>query len=100
VTGSTEHAPGDDIVTTILVDPTGKANNQGEPIEVDFRVENENGRYVVIDVSIAGVFLAQEEHDEFTSFLHENHESVQALISNLNALTQRLHSGGHSTPTH
>ncbi|MGD0191755.1 MAG: ABC transporter substrate-binding protein [Rhizomicrobium sp.] len=100
VTGSTEHAPGDDIVTTILVDPSGKANNQGEPIEVDFRVENETGRYVVIDASIAGVWLALEERDQFTAFLQENHDSVPALISHLNALTQRLHSGGPNTPTH
>jgi phospholipid transport system substrate-binding protein len=100
VTGSTERAPGDDIVTTILVDPSGRANNQGEPIEVDFRVEGQNGHYVVIDASIAGVWLALEERDQFTAFLEENRNSVPALISHLNALTQRLRSGGANTPTH
>jgi phospholipid transport system substrate-binding protein len=100
VTGSTERQPGDDIVTTILVDPSGRANNQGDPIEVDFRVEGENGHYVVIDASIAGVWLALEERDQFTAFLQENHDSVPALISHLNALTQRLRSGGANTPTH
>jgi phospholipid transport system substrate-binding protein len=100
VTGSTEHAPGDDIVTTILVDPTGKTANQGDPIEVDFRVENESGRYVVIDASIAGVWLGLEERDQFTAFLQENHDSVPALVSHLNALTQRLRNGGANTPTH
>ena len=99
VTGGTERAPGDDIVTTVLVDPTGKTTNQGEPIEVDFRVESDRGRYVVIDASIAGVWLALEERDQFTSFLQENHASVPALVSHLQALTRRLRAGGPSTPT-
>lgn len=99
VTGGTERAPGDDIVTTVLVDPSGHSSNQGEPIEVDFRVESGNGRMVVIDASIAGVWLALEERDQFTAFLQENRESVPALISHLQALTKRLRSGGPGTPT-
>lgn len=99
VTGATERAPGDDIVTTVLVDPSGHTSNQGEPIEVDFRVLNDNGHYVVIDASIAGVWLALEERDQFTAFLQENRDSVPALISHLAALTQRLRTGGPSTPT-
>jgi phospholipid transport system substrate-binding protein len=99
VTGGTERAPGDDIVTTVMVDPSGHTS-QGEPIEVDFRVVTENGHYVVIDASIAGVWLALEEQDQFTAFLQQNRDSVPALISHLQALTQRLRSGGASTPTH
>jgi len=96
VTGATERQPGDDIITTVLVDP--HATNQGEPIEVDFRVESDNGHYVVIDASIAGVWLALEERDQFTAFLQENHDSVAALVSHLDGLTRRLRSGGPSTP--
>ncbi|HEY2445629.1 MAG TPA: ABC transporter substrate-binding protein, partial [Rhizomicrobium sp.] len=48
-TGATEHGPNDYIVTTVLVDPTGKTEAQGEPIQVDFRVDSTNGRFVVID---------------------------------------------------
>jgi|HubBroStandDraft_6_1064221.scaffolds.fasta_scaffold65089_2 phospholipid transport system substrate-binding protein len=99
VTGGTERAPGDDIVTTVLLDPNGHSS-QGEPIEVDFRVENESGHSVVIDASIAGVWLALEERDQFTAFLQENHDSVPALVSHLQALTQRLRGGGPNTPTH
>jgi len=99
VTGTTPHAQGDDIVTTILVDPSAHTNGQ-DPIEVDFRVLTDNGRYVVIDASIAGVWLALEERDQFTAFLEENHDSLPALISHLNALTRRLRGGGPNTPTH
>jgi phospholipid transport system substrate-binding protein len=100
VTSSTVHAANDYIVSTVLVDPTGKTDSGGGPIEVDFRVLYDNGRYVVIDVSIAGVWLAIEERDQFSSFLEENNDSLPALITHLNALTQRLRSGGPSTPAH
>jgi phospholipid transport system substrate-binding protein len=100
VTGSTAHGPNDYIVTTVLVDPTGKTEAQGEPIEVDFRVDSTNGRYVVIDASIAGVWLALEERDQFTAFLEENNGNLDGLITHLNTLTNRLRGGGPSTPTH
>ena len=63
VTGSTARGPNDYIVTTTLVDPTGRTEAQGEPIEVDFRVDSSNGRFIVIDASIVGVWLALEERD-------------------------------------
>lgn len=99
-TGATAHGPNDYIVTTVLVDPTGKTEAQGEPIEVDFRVDSTNGRYVVIDASIAGVWLALEERDQFTAFLEENNGNLDGLTAHLAALTNRLRGGGPSTPTH
>lgn len=98
VVGATEHGPGDYIVKTVLVDPTGRTEQQGEPIEVDFRVDGNNGRYVVIDAAIAGVWLALEERDQFTAFLEENNGNLGALIAHLNMLTNRLHGGGPATP--
>ena len=99
-TGATTHGPNDFIVTTVLVDPTGKTEAQGEPIEVDFRVDSTNGRFVVIDASIAGVWLALEERDQFTAFLEENNGNLDGLTTHLNMLTNRLRGGGPSTPTH
>ncbi|HEX4160789.1 MAG TPA: ABC transporter substrate-binding protein [Rhizomicrobium sp.] len=98
VVGGREHGPGDYIVQTILVDPTGRTEQQGEPIEVDFRVDNSGGRFVVIDVAIAGVWLALEERDQFTAFLEENNGNLGALITHLNELAVRLHGGGPATP--
>jgi phospholipid transport system substrate-binding protein len=99
VVGGSEHGPDDYIVRTILVDPTGRTEQQGEPIEVDFRVDNGNGRFVVIDVAIAGVWLALEERDQFTAFLEENNGNLTALINHLNELAVRLRNGSPSTPT-
>ncbi|HEX9159434.1 MAG TPA: ABC transporter substrate-binding protein [Rhizomicrobium sp.] len=100
VAGSTVHGPGDYIVRTQLVDPTGRTEQQGEPIEVDFRVDGTPGRYVVIDAAIAGVWLAIEERDQFTAFLEENNGNLNALIGHLDTLTNRLRVGGPTTPTH
>jgi phospholipid transport system substrate-binding protein len=98
VVGGSEHGPDDYIVRTILVDPTGRTEQQGEPIEVDFRVDGGNGHFVVIDVAIAGVWLALEERDQFTAFLEENNGNLNLLISHLNTLTQQLRGGGPNTP--
>jgi phospholipid transport system substrate-binding protein len=98
VVGGSEHGPGDYIVRTILVDPTGRTEQQGEPIEVDFRVDGTPGHFVVIDAAIAGVWLALEERDQFTAFLEENNSNLAALISHLEALTARLRTGGPNTP--
>ena len=89
VTGSTERAPGDFIVTTVLVDPLGQAKNQ-EPIEVDFRVLNDNGHLVVIDASVVGVWLAIEERDQFSAFLQQNNDNLPALVGHLKQLTEQL----------
>lgn len=98
VTGSIERAPGDDVVNTVLVDPNQRANGQ-EPIEVDFRVVSDNGRFVVIDVSIAGVWLALEERDQFTAFLQQNNDNIPALVSHLEALTTQLRNAGTTANT-
>jgi phospholipid transport system substrate-binding protein len=98
VTGGREHGPGDYIVQTTLADPTGRTEQQGEPIEVDFRVDSANGRFVVIDVAIAGVWLALEERDQFTAFLEENNGNLGGLITHLNELATRLRGAGPSAP--
>ena len=100
VVGGSEHGPGDYIVRTVLVDPTGRTEQQGEPIEVDFRVDGAPGHYVVIDAAIAGVWLALEERDQFTAYLEENNGNLNGLINHLSALTMRLRAGGATTPTH
>jgi phospholipid transport system substrate-binding protein len=92
VTGSTERRPGDYIVNTRMVDP--HQNTGEQPLRIDFRVSKDHGKFVVIDVSIAGIWLAIEERDQFTSFLNEHNNSLPALIAHIRQLTQQLHHGG------
>ena len=89
VMGSQERAPGDTIVTTQMVDPNDQSGQQ--PLEVDFRVLTDNGRFVVIDFSVAGIWLAIEERDQFSSFLGQNGGSIPTLINHLHELAKSYH---------
>ncbi len=86
VTGSQEHGPGDTIVMTQLIDPNDHSGQQ--PLEVDFRVLSDNGRFVVIDFAVAGIWLAIEERDQFSSFLGQNDGNIPVLISHLHELAK------------
>ncbi|MBI3677591.1 MAG: ABC transporter substrate-binding protein [Proteobacteria bacterium] len=88
ITGSVERSAGDYVVSTVMVDPDKTA--KGEPVQVDFRVVQDNGKWVVIDVSVVGVWLAIEERDQFTAFLAQHNNDVKALIAHLNTLTTEL----------
>jgi phospholipid transport system substrate-binding protein len=89
VTGSQEHGPGDTIVQTQLIDPNDHSGQT--PLEVDFRVLDDGGKFVVIDFSVAGIWLALEERDQFSSFLGQNGGSIPTLISHLKELAKSYH---------
>jgi phospholipid transport system substrate-binding protein len=88
VTNSTMRAPTDYVVTTQLINPNDHSGQA--PLEVDFRVRTDTGRPVVIDVSVAGVWLSVEERDQFVSFLGQNNENVKSLISHLSELAKQF----------
>lgn len=86
VMGSQQRAPGDTIVTTVMIDPNDKSGQP--PLEVDFRVLGDNGKYVVIDFSVSGIWLALEERDQFVAFLGQNNGSIPLLITHLKELAK------------
>lgn len=92
VTGSIERSPTDELVTTVLVDP--HAPRGQEPIEVNFRVYNTNGKYIAVDIVVAGLDLAITEQDDFSSFLAQHNNNLKLLIANLKQRTQHVHETG------
>ncbi len=96
VTGATARAADDYVVNTTLVDPND-ADSRRNPLQVDFRVQMENGHFVIIDVAVAGVWLALEERDQFAAFLNEHNGDVGALARHLQGLAADLRSGAHPT---
>jgi phospholipid transport system substrate-binding protein len=88
VTGSTNVGPEDDVVRTVLVDPHDRTGQQ--PLEVDFRVKSDTGRPQVVDFSVGGIWLGQEERDQFTAFLGQNNGDIQALIAHLGDLARQF----------
>jgi phospholipid transport system substrate-binding protein len=88
VTGSQQRSNDDFIVATQLIDPSDKSGQQ--PLEVDFRVRTDSGKPVVVDFSVAGIWLALEERDQFTAFLGQNNGNIHTLISHLNDLAKQF----------
>ncbi|MGZ5921865.1 MAG: MlaC/ttg2D family ABC transporter substrate-binding protein [Rhizomicrobium sp.] len=88
VTGSQTRAPDDFIVATQLIDPNDKSGQQ--PLEVDFRVRTDSGKPVVVDFSVAGIWLALEERDQFTAFLGQNNGNIHTLNSHLSELAKQF----------
>jgi phospholipid transport system substrate-binding protein len=91
VTGSQARAADDFIVATQLIDPNDKSGQQ--PLEVDFRVRTDSGKPVVVDFSVAGIWLALEERDQFTAFLGQNNGDIRTLNSHLSELAKQFRNG-------
>ncbi len=85
VTGSTAAAADDAVVATVLNDPGGRNGMQ-----INFRVRSNTGAPVIVDFSVAGMWLAPSERDQFVAFLDQNNGNVPALIAHLDALRAGL----------
>jgi len=83
VTGSSERAPGDFIVNTVMVD----ANGGQQPLQVNFRVRTDSGKPELTDFSVAGIWIALSERDQFAAFLGHNKGDVKNLIAHLQQVT-------------
>jgi len=57
--------------------------DQGEPAKVLWRVREKNGTYKIVDIVIEGVSLAQASRSEYTAFIKNNPNGIDALIANL-----------------
>jgi len=89
VTGSIQRAPGDFVVQTVVLEPAG--GQAGD--EVDFRVSDSGGKLQVIDASVAGVWLALQERDQFTAFLAQHNNDVKALAADLVSRAAAIRAG-------
>ena len=91
VTGSQARTSDDFIVSTQMIDPADHSGQ--EPLEVDFRVRTDTGKPVVVDFSVAGIWLALEERDQFTAFLGQNNGNISMLVSHLAELAKQFRNG-------
>ncbi|HKX63953.1 MAG TPA: ABC transporter substrate-binding protein, partial [Rhizomicrobium sp.] len=70
VMSSRERAPGDFVVTTNMVG----ANSA--PMEIDFRVRTDGIKPVLVDLGVAGIWLALAQRDEFLSVIAQNNGDI------------------------
>jgi len=88
VTGSSQRAPADFIVSTKLQDPHDHSGQP--PLEVDFRVRTDAGRPEITDLSVMGVWLALSQRDQFVSYLAAHSGSVPNLTAHILEVTAQL----------
>jgi len=83
VISSRERASGDFVVTTNMV------GRGGAPLEVDFRVRTDGAKPLLVDVAVAGVWLALAQRDQFLATLAQNNGDIKALTAHLQAVSAR-----------
>jgi phospholipid transport system substrate-binding protein len=81
VTGSSQRAPDDFIVNTVMIDPGDRSGQR--PLQVDFRVRTDSGKPELIDISVLGIWLALSQRDQFVAFLAQNRGDVKALTAHM-----------------
>jgi phospholipid transport system substrate-binding protein len=88
VTGSVQRAADDVVVNTDVVNP-GAPNAQ--PLKAAFRVrKTSDGRPIVTDIQVEGVWLALSQRSDFTGFLQQHGGRLPELTSDLQRQTQLL----------
>ena len=83
VTGSVVRRPGDVIVNSMVV-----GGRQSKPVAVAWRVIGGGASWKVIDVQVAGVWLAITEQQDFVSTIDNAGGNVDVLIRQLQAKLQ------------
>ena|ERR1019366_1765664 len=89
VTGSSARTPDDFIVNTVMVDPKDHSGQQ--PLQVNFRVRTDGGKPELTDFSVAGIWLALSQRDQFGAFLAQNKGDVKALTAHLQQVAASYH---------
>jgi phospholipid transport system substrate-binding protein len=88
VTGSTSLGANETMVKTVTVDPKKPG---AKPFEVNFRVQNNGGREIVVDFSVEGVWIRELERNDFTSYLGQKNGDVKALSAMLKQKAAQQH---------
>jgi phospholipid transport system substrate-binding protein len=89
VTGSVPRATDDVVVNAVVVNP--KAASGQQPIRVAFRVrKTTDGRPIITDLEVEGIWLALSERSDFNGFLQQHGGSVSALADNLRAQADQV----------
>ena len=97
VTGSAQRAADDVVVSTDVVNP-GAPN--GQPLKAAFRVrKTSDGRPIVTDIQVEGVWLALSQRSDFTGFLQQHGGRLPDLTSDLQRQTQLLRNAARATGT-
>jgi ABC-type transporter MlaC component len=100
VTGSAKDGPNEYVVTVELVSAGQQQQDdpQNQPIEMDFRLVDDGGHFIVSDIAVEGVWLGQQERSRIDDYLLETDGNIGGLIAQLRASTERLQTPIRTVP--
>ena len=88
VTGSIPRASDDVIVNAVVAN--ARAGSGQEPIRVAFRVrKTADGRPIITDMEVEGIWLALTERSDFSAFLQQHGGSISALTDHLKSQAEQ-----------
>src|SRR5262245_35578948 len=94
VTGSVQRAADDIVVNTDVINP---ATPNAQPYKAAFRVrKTSDGRPIVTDIQVEGVWLALSQRSDFNGFLAQHMGRVPDLTADLQRQTQLLRNAAGS----
>jgi len=97
VTGSEARAA-DDVIVNAVVTAVGAGASQ-QPIHVAFRVrKTPEGRSIITDMQVEGIWLALSERSDFTSFLQQHGGSISQLADHLRTQADQVRAESHGNP--
>ncbi|MGX1199109.1 MlaC/ttg2D family ABC transporter substrate-binding protein [Parvibaculum sp. MBR-TMA-1.3b-4.2] len=67
----------------VIVSSQIRFTNGRQPVDVKWWLLREDDGFKVFDVNVAGIWLAQEQRDQFTSILNSNNGNFPALLDHL-----------------
>jgi phospholipid transport system substrate-binding protein len=87
VVRSNERAPGDFVVVTNMINTRDHSGQP--PLEIDFRVRTDSVKPEIVDFSVAGIWLALAERDDFSAALAKSKGDVPALTAHLHSVASQ-----------
>jgi len=89
VTGSIQRATDDVVVDADVVNPNAASN--APPIKAAFRVrKSSDGKPVITDVQVEGIWLVLSQRSDFTGFLQQHSGRLSALTDKLKMQTEQV----------
>lgn len=88
VKNSTLTDKGEHIVSTLVVHPKNP-----EPVHVDWRLREMEGKLRVLDMSIEGISMALTQRSEFSSIIQQNGGDINVLLARLRSTAEPIEAG-------
>jgi len=89
ITGCSQDSPDSYTVDIALEHRQADAQDSNQPIDINVRVVEENGKFVITDLAALGIWLSVKERDDVKEYLLETNGNFSGLLMRYRVRTQR-----------